>query len=158
VSASRYDGRRLRGLTVVATRSGERPALVVDTACSGTRVVALLNRVEAAWGLPMSIPVDNGPEFTSKALDDWAHRHRITLVFNRPGTPTATPSSAAFNGRFRTECLDQHWFASLEEARQISEAWRIDANEVRPHTARDNQTPAAYKTAYLRNQAREETG
>ena len=120
----------------------------------------MLNRLAASWGLPMptSIQVDKGPEFTSKALDDRAHRHRIKRVFSRPGTPTDNPSSEAFNGRFRAECLDQHWFASLEEARRIIEDWRIDYNEVRPHTALDNQTPAAYKAAYLRNQAREETG
>jgi putative transposase len=118
----------------------------------------MLNRLADSWGLPTSIQVDNGPEFTSKALDDWAHRHRIKLVFSRPGTPTDNPSSEAFHGRFRAECLDQHWFASLEEARQIIEDWRIDYHEVRPHTALDNQTPVAYKAAYLRNQAREETG
>jgi hypothetical protein len=87
-----------------------------------------------------------------------AHRHRIKLVFSRPGTPTDNPYIEAFNGRFHAECLDQHWFASLEEARHISEAWRLDYNEVRPHTALDNQTPAAYKAAWSSNQAKEETG
>lgn len=144
--------------------SRESPALVVDRSFSGARVVAMLNRLEAIWGLLKSIQVDNGPEFTSKALDDWgivAHRHRIKLVFSRPGrlgTPTDNPYIEAFNGRFRAECLDQHWFASLEEARQIIEAWRIDYNEVRPHTALNNHSPTAYKAVHRQNQAREETG
>lgn len=158
MSDSLYDGRRFRVLTLVDNMSRESPALAVGSAFSGTRVVAMLNRLEATWGLPKSIQVDNGPEFTSKALDDWAHRHRIKLVFSRPGTPTDNPYIEAFNGRFRAECLDQHWFASLEEAQQVIEAWRIDYNEVRPHTALDNQTPTAYKAAYRENQAREETG
>jgi putative transposase len=161
MSDSLYDGRRFRVLTLVDNMSRESPAIVVDRSFSGTRVVAVLNRLEATWGVPQSIQVDNGPEFSSKALDDWAHRHRIKLVFSRPGTPTDNPYIEAFNGRFRAECLDQHWFASLEEARQIIEAWRIDYNEVRPHTALDHQTPAAYKAAYLQDQARqarEETG
>jgi putative transposase len=158
MSDSLYDGRRFRVFTLVDNMSRESPAIVVDRSFSGTRVVAVLNRLEATWGLPKSIQVDNGPEFSSKALDDWAHRHRIKLVFSRPGTPTDNPYIEAFNGRFRAECLDQHWFASLEEARQIIEAWRIDYNEVRPHTALDNQTPAAYKAAHRSDQAREETG
>ncbi len=161
ISDSLYDGHRFRVLTLVDNMSRESPAIVADRSFSGARVVAVLNRLAATWGLPKSIQVDNGPEFTSKALDDWAHRHRIKLVFSRPGlpgTPTDNPDIEAFNGRFRAECLNQHWFTSLEEARQIIDAWRIDYNEVRPHTGLGNQTPAAYKAAYLRNQAREETG
>lgn len=136
----------------------ERPAIVVESSCSGARGVAVLNRLAGVWGLPERIPVDNGPEFSAKALDDWAHRQGVKLVFSRPGTPTANPYSEAFNGRCRAQCLDQQWFASLAEARPIIEAWRIDYHEVRPHTALNNQTPAAYTAAYLRNQAREETG
>jgi putative transposase len=158
VSDSLYDGRRFRIFTLVDNMSRESPAIVVDRSFSGARVVAVLNRLEGVWGLPNSIQVDNGPEFSSKALDDWAHRHGVKLVFSRPGTPTDNPYIEAFNGRLRAECLNQHWFASLEEARQIIEAWRIDYNEVRPHTSLDNRTPVAYKAAWIDNQAREETG
>jgi putative transposase len=120
-----------------------------------------LNRLEAtwgSWGLPKSIQVDNGPECTSKALDDWAPPHPIKLVVSRPGPPTDNPYIEAVHGRFRAECLNQHWFASLEEAQQVIDAWQIDDNDVRPHTALDNQTPAASKAAYLENQAREDIG
>lgn len=153
-----YDGRRFRVLTLVDNMSRESPALVVDQSLTGARVVALLERLASGWGLPKVIQVDNGPEFSSRTLDDWAHRHGVRLAFSRPGTPTDNPYIEAFNGRLRAECLDLHWFASLEEARQLIEAWRIDYNHVRPHTALDNQTPAAYKAAYLKNQAREEIG
>ena len=158
MSDSLYDGRRFRVLTLVDNMSRESPAIAVDSGFSGQRVVAILNRLAGARGLPKSIQVDNGPEFTSKALDEWAHRHGVKLVFSRPGTPTDNPYIEAFNGRLRVECLDQHWFASLEEARQIIEAWRIDYNEVRPHTALGNQTPLAFAAARSGHQAEEETG
>jgi hypothetical protein len=70
--------------------------------------------------------VDNGPEFVSKALDAWAYRHGVQLIFSRPGKPTENPFVEVFHSHFRDECLDQHWFASLEEARQIIEAWRTE--------------------------------
>lgn len=158
MSDSLYDGRRFRVLTLVDNMSRESPAIAVDSGFSGQRVVAILDRLAGARGLPKSIQVDNGPEFTSKALDEWAHRHGVKLVFSRPGTPTDNPYIEAFNGRLRVECLDQHWFASLEEARQIIEAWRIDYNEVRPHTALGNQTPLAFAAARSGHQAEEETG
>jgi putative transposase len=138
--------------------SRESPAIEVATSLPGKRVVAVLERLAQSHGLPHVLQVDNGPEFISKVLDEWAHRRGVKLSFSRLGTPTDNPSSEAFNGRFRAACLDQHWFVSLEDARQTIEAWRIDYNEVRPHTALGNQTPAAYKVAYLSNQPREETG
>ncbi len=115
--------------------------------------MAVLERLTQTHGLPQVLQVDNGPEFISKALDEWAHRRGVNLKFSRLGTPTDNPYIEAFNGRFREKCLKQHWFVSLDDARQIIEAWRIDYNEVRPHTALGNQTPAAYKTAYLSNTA-----
>jgi putative transposase len=89
-------------------------------------VVALLERVAATTGCPKRLCADNGPEFVSKALDAWAHRRGVQLVFSRPGKPTDNPFAEAFNSRFRDECLDQHWFASLEEAQATIEAWRIE--------------------------------
>lgn len=158
MSDSLYDGRRFRVLTVVDNMTRESPVIAVGTSLPGTRVVEVLERIAQTHGLPQMLQVDNGPEFVSKALDEWAHRHGVKLVFSRPGTPTDNPYIEAFNGRLRAECLDQHWFVSLDDARQTIEAWRIDYNEVRPHTALDNQTPAAYKAACRRNQPREETG
>lgn len=158
VHDSLYDGRRFRALTLVDNMSRESPAIEVDTSLPGRRVVAVLERLAQTQGLPQVLQVDNGPEFISKALDEWAHRRGIKLKFSRLGTPTDNPYIEAFNGRFREECLNQHWFLSLEDARQTIEAWRIDYNEVRPHTALGNQTPVAYKAAYLRNQPREEIG
>ena len=104
------------------------------------------------------LQVDNGPEFSSRALDAWAHRRGVKLVFNRPGTPTDTPFIEAFNGRLRQECLNQYWFFSIEEARTTLEDWSNDYNTVRPHTALGNQTPAAFHAAWAKQQANVETG
>ncbi len=120
------DGRRFRVLTLVDHVSRVSPAIEVGVSLTGARVVAVLERLAATIGRPERIRVDNGPEFVSKALDAWAYRHRVQLVFSRLGTPTDNPFIEAFNRRFRDECLDQHWFASLEEAHQIIEAWRIE--------------------------------
>ena len=158
MSDSLHDGRRFRVLTLVDNMSRESPAIAVDNSFSGSAVVAVLERVTQTHGLPKAIQVDNGPEFVSKALDMWAHRNGVKLAFSRPGTPTDNPYIEAFNGRVRPECLDQNWFASLEDARQIIEAWRVEYNTERPHTALNNQAPAAYRAAWERQQKLAETG
>lgn len=138
--------------------SRESPAIEVDRSLTGVRVVAVLERLAAQRGLPQILQVDNGPEFTSQALDAWAHRRGVKLAFSRPGTPTDNPFIEAFNGRLRQECLDQQWFYSLEEARKCLEDWRVDYNTIRPHTALGNQTPAAFAAAWHEQQADRETG
>ena len=115
---------------------------------TGARVVGVLERLRRAVGGPERIAVDNGPEFVSKALDAWADRNGVQLEFSRPGKPTDNALAESFNGRFRDECLDQHRFASLEEARQTIEAWRVEYNTERPHRALGQQTPAAWAAAW----------
>jgi len=92
------------------------------------------------------IVVDNGPEFTSKALDAWAYERGVQLHFIRPGKPVGNAFIESFNGKFRDECLNEHWFLDLDDARTKIEAWRIDYNEVRPHSALGNHTPTEYAT------------
>ena len=130
----------------------ERPAIEVDTSLGGQRVVAVRERLAATHGLPQTRLVDNGPEGTSKALAAWAHCHGVKLAFSRPGTPTANPCIEAFNARFREECLNQHWFVSVEEARTIIEAWRVEYQTERPHTALQHQAPAVYKATWRQHQ------
>lgn len=141
---SLVDGRRFRVLTIVDNVSRVSPAIEVGISLTGERVVAVLERLRRTAGVPERIAIDNGPEFVSKALDAWAYRHRVQLEFSRPGKPTDNAFAESFNGRFRDECLDQHWFASLEEARQAIEAWRVEYNTERPHRALGQQTPAAW--------------
>jgi putative transposase len=136
-------GRRFRVLTIVDTVSRVSPAIEVGVSLTGERVVAVLERLRRTMGRPERIAIDNGPEFISKALDAWAYRNGVQLEFSRPGKPTDNAFVESFNGRFRDECLNQHWFASVEEVRQTAEAWRIEYNTERPHRALGQQTPAA---------------
>lgn len=158
MSDSLASGQRLRLLTLVDNMTRESPAIEVDRSLTGQRVVAVLERLAAQRGLPQILQLDNGPEFTSRALDEWAHRRGVKLAFSRPGTPTDNPFIEAFNGRVRAECLDQHWFVSLEEARHCLEEWRRDYNTHRPHTSLGNQTPASFAAAWHAQQANKEIG
>jgi putative transposase len=142
------DGRRFRVLTIVDNVSRVSPAIEVGVSLTGERVVAVLERLQRTTGTPKRIAIDNGPEFISKALDAWAYHNGVQLEFSRPGKPTDNAFVESFNGRFRDECLNQHWFTSLEEVRQTVEAWRIEYNTERPHRALGQQTPAAWSAAW----------
>ena len=107
-------------------------------------MVDFLDQLKTTSGLPERLAVDNGPEFISKVLDAWAYQHKVTLEFSRPGKPTDNAFVESFNGHFREECLDQHWFESLAEAQEVIEAWRVEYNEDRPHRALQQQTLAAF--------------
>ncbi|MCA1666963.1 MAG: IS3 family transposase [Thermomicrobia bacterium] len=124
------DGRPFRVFTIVDNVSRVSPAIVADFSIKGERVVAVLDRLKA------------------KALDAWAYRNGMALEFSRPGKPTDNAFVESFNGHFRQECLDQHWFASLEEARQIIEGWRIEYNTERPHQALKYGTPTEFAATW----------
>jgi len=138
------DGRRFRVLTMVDEYSRESPAMVADTSLPGTRVVEVLERLAETHGLPRTLRIDNGPEFAGSALDAWAYRRGIQLHFIEPGKPTQNGYAESFNGRVRDECLNEHWFPTLEEARRLIEAWRQDYNTVRPHSSLGDLTPAEF--------------
>ena len=156
VSDSLHDGRRFRALTLVDQFSRESPAIEVGRSIPGSQVVAVLERLAKTTGLPKIITVDNGPEFTGRALDDWAHRNGIKLDYSRPGKPTDNAYIESFNGRLRQECLDQHWFSSLEDAKIKIETWRINYNEQRPHSSLGDQTPRAYAENWQLSQTAKE--
>lgn len=140
---SLIDGRRFRAMTIVDNVSRVSPAIKVETSITGERVVAVLNQLKHTIGLPKRIAVDNGPEFISKAVDAWAYRNQVTLEFSRLGKPTDNAFVESFNGHFRTACLNQHWFETLAEAKEVIEAWRVEYNEERPHWSLRQQVPAA---------------
>jgi putative transposase len=116
----------------------------VDTSITGTRVVRVLERLRDERGLPKILVMDNGPEFAGRALDVWAYRQGVTLHFIEPGKPVQNAYIESFNGKMRDECLNEHWFLSLGEAREMIEAWMRDYNEVRPHRALGNRTPKEF--------------
>ena len=137
-------GRVFRLLTVVDHFTRESPVIEVDLSLPGARVAQVLDRVARRRGLPRSIRVDNGPEFTGRALDEWAHRRGVKLEFIRPGKPVENAFIESFNGRIRQECLNQHWFLDLDDARRTIEAWRISYNTNRPHSGIGGRTPAEF--------------
>ena len=107
----------------------------------GADVVEVLERVGRQGGFPATIRVDQGTEFVSRDLDLWAYQRGVTLDFSRPGKPTDNAFIEAFNGRFRAECLNAHWFLSLADAQKKLEDWRKYYNEERPHGAIGQKTP-----------------
>ena len=136
--------RKFRVLTVVDDFSRECLALVVDNSLSGIRVARELDRLIQGRGSPCMIVSDNGTELTSRAILAWQQDHRVEWHYIAPGKPTQNGFIESFNGRLRDECLNEHLFASLPEARRIIEAWRIDYNTKRPHSSLDGLTPAEF--------------
>jgi putative transposase len=134
-------GKKLRGLTIIDTFSRFSPAVEVRFNYRGSDVVETLERIATRYGLPKVIRVDQGSEFVSRDLDLWAYARGVTLDFSRPGKPTDNAFIESFNGKFRAECLNAHWFMSLDDAGEKCEAWRRDYNEVRPHSAIGNKPP-----------------
>lgn len=138
------DGRRFRTLNVVDLATRECLAIEVDTSLPGLRVLRVLDQLVSWYGKPKQITLDNGPEFAGRALDTWAYAHQVVLDFIEPGKPTQNGHLESFNGKFRDECLNLHWFASLAHARQIIAAWKEDYNTQRPHSALNQQPPTIY--------------
>ncbi len=138
------DGRPFRTLNIVDDFTRECLAIEVDRSLPGVRVVRVLERLAASIGLPALIVVDNGPEFVSRAVDAWTYAHGVTLRFIRPGKPVENAYIESFNGKFRDECLNEHWFQTVAEAQAVIAAWRLDYNEVRPHSALGDVTPATF--------------
>src|SRR5262249_1503797 len=141
------DGRGFRTLNIVDDCTRECLAIEVDRSLPGLRVVRVLERLRETRGLPETIVIDNGPEFTGRTLEAWAYAHHVTLRFIRPGKPIENAYVESFNGKFRDECLNEHWFVNLVDAKTTIEAWRVDYNTVRPHGSLGQQTPAAYAAA-----------
>lgn len=155
VSDGLADGRRLRCLNIVDDCTRECVAIEVDTSLTGTRVKAVLERLAETRGLPKSITVDHGPEFEGQVLDAWAYEHAVQLSFIRPGKPNENAYIESFNGKFRDECLNEHWFVTMAQARRIIEAWRIEYNTERTHSSLGDLTPQEFAEECL---AREKDG
>ena len=144
-----FNGDRLRLLTLVDNFTRVSPWIEVDRSIPASRVVEVLDRVAASRGLPKTIQVDNGTEFTSKILDQWAYANGVELDFTRPGKPTDNAFIESFNGRVRQECLNENWFLSLEDARHKVENWRQEYNNERPHSALGQMAPVQFARTKL---------
>jgi putative transposase len=150
VSDSLANGRRLKCLTVADDFTHECVDIAVDYGISGEYVTRLLDRAATFRGYPSAVRTDNGPEFTSRAFIAWAQGHGIRHILIEPGRPMQNGYIESFNGKFRDECLNDHWFQTLHQARSVISAWRQDFNEVRPHSSIGRIAPARFAELHRR--------
>jgi putative transposase len=144
VSDALASGRRLKCLTVADDFTHESVDITVDHGISGAYVVRVLDQAARFRGYPRAVRTDNGPEFTSRVFIAWAQHHGIEHLLIEPGRPMQNGYIESFNGKFRDECLNEHWFASLAQAREVIAEWRRDYNEVRPHSSCGRIPPARF--------------
>jgi putative transposase len=144
------DGRKLRILAVIDLFTRECLAIRVGTRFTSGQVAEVMAELASARAVPQEVRVDNGPEFAGKMLDLWAHLNGVTLDFSRPGKPTDNGFIESFNGRLREECLNQHYFTSREDAQEKLEAWRVEYNERRPHSALGYLAPKEFAAIQAR--------
>ena len=142
------DGTRFRALTILDVYTREGIAIEVGQRLKGDDVVRVLNRMKQQRGVPQVRFCDNGSEFTSQAMDLWAYQNGMTIDFSRPGKPTDNAIVESFNGTFRAECLNAHWFGTLAEAKRRIEAWRQQYNESRPHRSLGERTPSEFANQF----------
>lgn len=142
VSDALSNARRFRILTIVDDFTRECLALVADTSLSGVRVTRALDVLIARRGKPHTIVSDNGTELTSIAVLEWSRDRDVNWHYIAPGKPTQNAFIESFNGSLRDECLNETLFSSLHHARAVLDTWRLDYNNVRPHSAHGGKTPA----------------
>ena len=138
------DGRSIKNLTVVDDATHESVAIEPERAIGGQMLVRILERLAVTRGLPQAIRTDNGKEFCSRAMLTWAYERGVKLFLIEPGKPNQNAYIESFNGRFRDECLNEHWFTSLQHAKAVIESWRREYNEERPKKSLGGMTPSAY--------------
>jgi putative transposase len=149
VSDTLSSGRTFRCLTVIDEFTREALAIDVAHSIPATRVIEVMERLRAERGLPPVVITDNGSEFTSRAFDAWAYARGIKIEYIQPGKPIQNCFIESFNGSLRDECLNLHWFVSLDTARRTIERWRIDYNQVRPHSSLGERTPEEFASDTL---------
>lgn len=146
------NGRRLKCLTIADDFSHECIDIAVDHGISGSYVTRVLDQAACFRGYPRTVRTDNGPEFTSRAFIAWTQQHRIQHILIDPGKPTQNGYIESFNGKFRDECLNEHWFTSLAQARDVIAEWRRDYNEIRPHSSCGRIPPAQFAAKHRTQQ------
>lgn len=142
------NGRRFRCFNLVDDFTHECILIKVDHSLKSEKLVAALNLIKLIRQLPEEIVCDNGPELVSQNMDIWAYQNNVKLKFIQPGKPTQNAFVESFNGKFRNECLSQHWFSTIEEAQREIEEWRKDYNEQRPHRSLKMKTPNQFAKEY----------
>lgn len=144
VSDSLAEGRSFRTLNVVDVFTREGLRIEADFSLPSLRVTRVLDDLVRQRGAPEVLVSDNGPEFTSRAFDQWRHQSGLTHHLIKPGRPMQNGTCESFNGRFRDECLNENWFRDLAEVRQVAGRWLRDYNHHRPHTSLGGLPPAEF--------------
>lgn len=139
------DGRQLKCLTVVDEWTRECLAIDVAGTIRSGRVIDVLSRLVSMHGAPQYLRSDNGPEFVAKAILSWVTSVGIQTALIDPGKPWQNGTDESFNGKFRDECLNMEWFRCRAEAAVVIEAWRVQYNNVRPHSSLEYLTPNQFK-------------
>lgn len=138
-------GRRFRTFNVVDDYNREALAIEIYLNLPAQRVIRVLERIVASRGYPVMLRMDNGPEFISLTLADWAEKYSVKLEFIKPGKPTQNAFIERFNRTYRTEVLDFYLFRTLNEVREITDKWLHEYNCERPHQSLNNLTPEEYR-------------
>ena len=144
MSDALWQGQRFRTLNVIDDYNREGLGIYVDFGISAFKVTQYLDRIAAIQGYPKIIRLDNGPEFTSTHFNAWAKTHHIQVDYIQPGKPAQNALIERFNRTYRQEVLDMNLFSSLDEVRDISQAWLVTYNQVRPHQALGNLPPLVF--------------
>jgi len=137
-------GRAIRALTVIDSHTRESPAIEVDSSLTSRRVTRVLDRIIEQRGKPQAVRCDNGPEFTSRHMLAWCEEREIALIHIQPGRPMQNGRVESFNGKFRSECLNANSFATLQDAREKIERWRVEYNDERPHSSLGYVPPSVF--------------
>jgi putative transposase len=124
-------------------------AIEVESSLPAERVTRVLSRLIADHGVPKELQMENGPQLTSRTLDQWAYEHGVQLRFIDPGEPVQNAFIEHFNGRLRDECRNEHWFVSLADTPRIVETWRDDSNRVRPQSSLGNRSSEEFRETLL---------
>lgn len=149
VSDSLNCGRKFRVANIIDDFNREALGMEAPMSITSSRLIRMLEMVIWEYGKPKKISTDNGPEFISKEFEQWCKANEIEHQFTQPGCPTQNAYIERFNGSYRRGVLDAYIFRNLSEVREITEQWRNDYNNKRPHTALGNITPVQARENYL---------
>lgn len=155
MSDSLTSGRRFRTFNIIDDFNREALAIEIDTSLPSSRVIQTLLRLFETYGKPNTIRMDNGPEFTSIALEGFCEVHGVKLGFIQKGKPTQNAFIERFNRSYREEILDAYLFNSLKDVRELTARWIEDYNSFRPHESLNNISPKEYKQKYFENQEKQ---
>ena len=151
VSDSLTNGRRIKCFIEADKFSQECVDIAVDYGIDSQYVTRLLDQAALFRGYPDVVRTDNGPEITSRTFMGWAQSHGNRNILIEPSRPMQSGYIESFNGKFRHECLNDHWLETLPQTRATIAAWRQDYNEVRPHSSCRRMPPAKFAAMHRQN-------